>query len=580
MDCHCSSTSQRLQPSAGIGSPAHWLWIGAVAALMMFAGCNIHYDVDAVGSPDDLDAGTEDVDDDTDDDVCQPESDDELCDEAGYDCGSAELTDRCEEQRTVDCGDCATDETCESNSCVCEPEPEQQLCDQIGDELDDTPCGTHDIEDRCGEQQTVDCGGCDDDFICHPHDNVCQECGVDCDGLCGMVPDGCGNLVDCSEHEDGVDCDPSESCTDFECSGADCSPETECADDECGTLPDGCGGVLDCGDNCPDDYYDCQINECICQPESDDELCDDAAESDDIECGSVQIKDRCGESRSVHCGDCPSGEGCTADNICMPDECVDVDFDTSFQHCGGCGAGCDVGDICDDGTCEYFTCEVDQGSAPGSCNPFDDDDCGSDEYCTLQLALDGDGEPTHFLSTCRDNDDAGGGQAGDSCFGSGDCDKDFVCIEQECLRLCERETHQGCPSDQYCTNPFFEDTEDDEDDIDLDEYGFCTERCSPDADDCGSGARCTADPAFPDHTCTPNFRCLPNGGSSGKSVGDSCNRSSLYDDGCPSGTTCAPVGDSGDDICVTPCMNDDDCNGDACINADAPWAELRYCSTE
>lgn len=548
--------------------------LAAIGAALCFVaglsamGCNLHFDVDEV----DLqpsDAG------DVDPDACVDDRDDEaLCDAEDYECGEHDVLDECEEVRTVGCGDCPDGDECSGGRCSCVPEDTDELCDVHHADA----CGSVTVEDRCGDERTVYCGECAEDGVgCDRDAGVCVVCEVDCNGLCGMVPDGCGNFVDCGEEPGGEVCDTDQTCQEFQCvDDPDCDPITSCEEHECGTVADGCGDTFQCTTQC-DDGLVCEANSCVCVPESDDELCDDTG----LDCGLVTLEDACGHDRSVICGSCSDDEVCDA-NQCVPEACVGIDLETNPEHCGECENGCKVDQICQSGSCETLECPVNQGTNPGNCDPFEDPTgCESGEYCSMTSVFSG-GTPSHFETDCRDLDDEGEADHGDSCTSGDDCQQGLFCVgwdspdprEQLCSKICRRDSHEGCPEGYFCTNPFA----DDDEGFALDEYGFCTPRCSPDeVGACPSGQRCTPDPNFPDNNCTPHFRCLFNGGTGGKSEGDTCTRSNLDDDGCPGGMVCAPLGDG--ERCVERCQGDDDCDTD-CVNADAPWQQLRYCALE
>lgn len=575
---------------------ASFVWLSAT-------GCDLHFDLDSVPEPGQSDVGDmdigndvapdtddgetsdvaepEDVEQEEDTDGCEAESDQELCDEAGLECGTAMLEDRCGVEQIRDCGGCDDGEECQDNSCSCQAQSNDEFCDDHHDDA----CGTLTGEDNCGAERTVVCGSCDEGS-CNA-DNFCEECGVDCDGLCGLVPDGCGGFVDCSAEADGVICDDgTEACIDFECQEDSCDARTECESDECGEQPDGCGDTFTCSSDC-DEGYDCEQNMCVCQPETDQELCDIAASSDDVECGSVTSDDRCGNQRSLNCGECSDGLACE-ENQCVFDSgiCDGLDFDTNFEHCGECTQSCTTAQVCQAGSCETFECLEDQGENQGSCDPVNETGCDFDsEHCTMTLVFSG-GTPSHFETTCDDKDDAGSLSEGESCSSGSDCAEGLFCIGwdspdprgQLCSRMCDRNTQEGCADDEFCAHPFIDD---DSGGPGIEGIGFCSERCSPaDPSACDSGQRCTAHPGFPEGMCTPNFQCLNNGGSGGKSEGSECDRAELTQDGCPSGLTCAPVGEEGQDLCVEPCQSDSDCADAACINAPDPWSPIRYCELE
>lgn len=131
-------------------------------------------------------------------DDCEPESEDELCDQAEYVCGEAELTDECGETRQVDCGTCTGNEECRDNQeCVCIPDTCKTLPDT---------CGV--VSDGCGGE--ILCStGCENPIGIGAY-HTClmrQDGGVDCwglndDGQLGVATDDDGDPLD--ESPDGV----------------------------------------------------------------------------------------------------------------------------------------------------------------------------------------------------------------------------------------------------------------------------------------------------------------------------------------------------------------------------------------
>lgn len=148
---------------------------------------------------------------------CTPETDEELCELYDHECGPLEgAIDDCGDERDVaSCGDeeevCEDFETCgdvdgdEPGVCICIPETDEELCDAHGVEcgpLDDVvdsceqtriiaTCGIE--EDVCDEHDTCG-GGVDEDDepvpgVCGCTPKTCESEGV----LCGSIDDGCGN---------------------------------------------------------------------------------------------------------------------------------------------------------------------------------------------------------------------------------------------------------------------------------------------------------------------------------------------------------------------------------------------------
>jgi len=78
------------------------------------------------------------------DESCESPNDEELCNTAGFECGTFETTDTCDVERTVDCGSCPLDD-CESNMCGCIPDTCKDVPDTCGVQSDG--CGGHMICD-------------------------------------------------------------------------------------------------------------------------------------------------------------------------------------------------------------------------------------------------------------------------------------------------------------------------------------------------------------------------------------------------------------------------------------------------
>lgn len=137
---------------------------------------------------------------------CIEGSDEELCEEAGYHCGTHEFGERCDVERTtIRCGDCSWPDQCtDTFKCACEP----LTCDDLA-----ADCGTHD--NGCGS--TVTCPSCDEDLTCTSRSQLANS--------------------------GSEDPNPNFLCTD-QCIPQD--PEVVCADVECGSVDNGCGVIVDC----------------------------------------------------------------------------------------------------------------------------------------------------------------------------------------------------------------------------------------------------------------------------------------------------------------------------------------------
>lgn len=215
---------------------------------------------------------------------CTPETDEQLCDEHGVECGPLDeavdetVVDSCGDEREVEsCGDeqevCPEDETCggagEPGICGCVPETSEELCDEYGVEcgyLEDVvdSCGEEHDEILCGEEEEVcgeheTCGGGDQEGVCgctpETDDELCEDHGIEC-GPLEDVTDSCGEerLVDSCGQESEV-CGPHETCGGGEEDGVcGCTPTTcEAEGILCGEISDDCGGTIDCDLFCADE---------------------------------------------------------------------------------------------------------------------------------------------------------------------------------------------------------------------------------------------------------------------------------------------------------------------------------------
>lgn len=241
---------------------------------------------------------------------CDPVSNETLCVQAGFDCGSHELTDNCGLSKTVDCGVCP-DNDCEEGACkTCKPLTPERLCIQesveCGPAMGSDSCtmsslSVEDCEQALG-QACAEGEVCTNSGQCECPTPVCQP------GQCGSVRNACGASIECGAcmGQDEVcnagtnicNCEPAQCPTAF----------------ECGQYTNACGNTSgSCGQCGPGEV--CQSNQCICQPETDAELC----ANNSAECGNLSIMDRCGTMRTISCGmTCGKLEQCI-DNQC---ECV------------------------------------------------------------------------------------------------------------------------------------------------------------------------------------------------------------------------------------------------------------------
>ena len=128
---------------------------------------------------------------------CLPESDAELCNRLGNNCGALSATDNCGEFRSVtSCGTCALPQICggggEPNVCGCS-ESDADLCVRIGKN-----CGAVNAMDLCGVERTVaSCGTCSRPEVCGGtgEANVCGCPETDAE-FCARLGKNCGEVSD------------------------------------------------------------------------------------------------------------------------------------------------------------------------------------------------------------------------------------------------------------------------------------------------------------------------------------------------------------------------------------------------
>ncbi len=288
---------------------------------------------------------------------CQRESDITLCAQRGAQCGTLEVLDNCGITRTVMCSPCAAGFTCNDaeNRCECAPQSDQELCDALG-----LQCGTSRTLDHCNEPRNIDCNDCPrSDVLCE--ENMCSGCAPEsqndfCERLgaeCGLVSgtDNCGDMrtdVAC-----GV-CNAPETCAvDFVCACIPEDRETFCGrlGKNCGVVSgmDNCGDarIENCGDSCPQGTCQ-QDNTCsVCMPESDQAFCSRQSAS----CGQISGTDNCGNPRTVsNCGPCNAGEQCNNNQcVCPIPSCPNASSCGTISN--ACGGSVDCGGCAPDETC-------------------------------------------------------------------------------------------------------------------------------------------------------------------------------------------------------------------------------------
>ena len=238
---------------------------------------------------------------------CSPCKDLDFCATADAQCGvvmasAGSLMAQCG-LRQVGCGECEeAGKACdEENRCVCPVETDEQMCGRLGKQ-----CGRFEGLDGCGTMRMADCGQCQEG-VCNQEMNLCSVCstetnvqfcakqGVDCGPTSGL--DRCGdvNSVDCGGCPEDQTCD-----------GGQCiCPEPTCPVGACGQVSNECGKSTQCG-GCPQQGDSCVNNGCACVPTSQAHLC----AAGGLVCGTHDLVDHCGQTVRAACGECPAGKTC------------------------------------------------------------------------------------------------------------------------------------------------------------------------------------------------------------------------------------------------------------------------------
>lgn len=244
--------------------------------------------------------------------ACAPESDEIFCGRLGKQCGPASGADNCGEMRQVaSCGMCPATGgmlgCSESGQCAqCMPESDAQFCARNGKE-----CGSFSGQDNCGTMRAVsNCGACQSGELCAAGQCECPEVICSASMNCGTVTNACGNSRSC-----GMGCGPDQVCQNNSCQ---CAAAVCPSGATCGSVSNACGSSANCGANgttsCAGPYDQCQGNTCVCTPQTDQQLCDDALAL----CGNLIVTDRCGSTRTVNCGGCPPSRVCQENMYCCP----------------------------------------------------------------------------------------------------------------------------------------------------------------------------------------------------------------------------------------------------------------------
>ncbi|TXD37499.1 hypothetical protein FRC98_07340 [Lujinxingia vulgaris] len=370
--------------------------------------------------------------------VCQPEENDAFCTRLAADCGTVIAPDNCGDERTVSCGDCQEGYLCgEDNRCTCPGETVSELCEQNSLE-----CGTRTVVDGCGQTREINCDSCTGTGESCTLDNLCVCTPLSEEDLCELESAQCGPLTvtdNCGE-ERTLNCGgctgTGESCTqDNQCHCPPQSQESFCADNaaECGevTAPNNCGDIrpINCG-TCTGTGESCSLdNQCVCNPLPDETFCTDEG----AQCGTITITDNCGETRPIECGECPNnGDICNENNQCeacqpQSDEeiCQDqgAECGTIVDHVDNCGTtrqidcggsnACNGQNVCapdltccqpesDETLCAASPYRCDQHTVTDSCGQQRTLKCYTCRYSACEDNPDGPGQCCHYptAGTC------------------------------------------------------------------------------------------------------------------------------------------------------------------------------------
>ena len=495
---------------------------------------------------------------DEDEDECVDCLTDGQCDDGNY-CNGVEvcLGNRCIPGTPPDCDDgvSCTIDTCNEDTDTCDNTPDDSVCSnglycdgvEVCDPVNDCQAGmAPDCDD--GVSCTVDTCNEDTDTCDNtPDDSICSN-GQFCDGVevcdpvndcqAGTAPncdDGVSCTVDtCNENTDSCDNTPDDSvCSNGQfCDGVEvCDPANDC---QPGMAP-----------NC-DDGVTCTVDTCNENTDSCDNLPNDAACSDGLQCNGVEVCDPVNDCQAGTPPNCDDGIACTIDVCDEAGGCTNTPDDSLCDN----GVFCDGAEVCDpvngckgavpvncdDGvSCTIDSCDEQSESCV---NSPDDSICNNGSFC--------DG-----VEVCDPINDCQGGTAPN-------CDDGVGCTVDACNEATD--SCDNTPDNSLCSNGQF-----------CDGMEVCdpTLDCQPgNGDVCDDGVGCTVDMCDEDTDMCTN---MPN--DSLCDDGEFCNGTEVCDPNgdCQAGT--AVVCDDGI-ACTTDSCNDitDECvsspNNGACNDND------------
>ena len=534
---------------------------------------------------------------------------------------------------------CTEDDHCQSGRCVGEqvncPTPGQcyaALCDPLtgcGAETTEGPCEDNDV---CTENDHCDEGDCvGDAVICPPDDNICT------DSVC-LNPDGCKIVFNTEGCDDGNLCTEEDVCDQGLCKGdpidpddglycngvETCDPDIgvlhpnpvicndgfACTADSCNEESDGCdfipdNGLCDDANPCTDPDL-CEVGAgCVNEALPDMEPCDVLAGVEEIclggQCVRVCLTDL----------DCQDGFGCTYDhcdqstgfcrNEPVHEQCRNDLFCDGEERCDpirGCVPG-NLPNLEDEFNCTLDTCDEESDTI---LHEPRDEFCNDFNTCTRDVCLLAEG-CVHIALTgfCDDDDPC---TVGDKCLEGEcapgnedyDCDDKNPCTDHECSPgygciyfnnddpcdlgdPCGGESScldgvcvgNGCDDGVFCNG-----------------LEICAEYegapvCIPgDAVDCDDGVDCTIDNCDEeeldclhepdDSLCESDNACV---------VTSTCTVNGCQYEMAADGTPCQVEETEGREchsgFCVSPCLEDIDCNDDWDCTDDTCNTEIGFC---